>query len=306
MAAPIVIVGSLNMDVVCRVARAPGAGETVMGDAARFVPGGKGANQAVAAARLGGDVSMVGRVGADDSGSSLRAGLVQEGIDVSHVSVDDAISSGMALILVEANGQNRITVAPGANAALTAAHVAAAAAGWSRGGILLLQLETPLDTVAAAIDAAGDAGLTVILNPAPAQSLPDAWWKRIDILVPNESEAAMLAGVQVVDEDSARHAARILRQRGARCVLVTLAERGALIVDGDGERVVAAPRVTAVDTTAAGDTFIGALAVALSEDASLDAATHFAVEAAALSVTRPGAQPSIPRRAELGAIDPGA
>jgi ribokinase len=303
MAAPIVVVGSLNMDVVCRVARAPGAGETVLGDAASFVPGGKGANQAVAAARLGGVVAMVGRVGGDDFGSRLREGLAQEGIDVTHVGVDARATSGVALILVEADGQNRITVAPGANAQLAAAHVAAAAAGWLRGGILLLQLETPLATVGAAIDAARGAGLSVILNPAPAQPLPADWWERIDILVPNESEAALLAGVTVADEAGARNAARILRQRGARCVLLTLAERGALIVDDAGERVVPAPRVTAVDTPAAGDTFIGALAAALSAGAGLDAAVRFAVRAAALSVTRAGAQTSIPHRSEIEAID---
>ncbi len=204
MAKPIVVVGSLNMDVVCRVARAPAAGETVLGDAASFVPGGKGANQAVAAARLGGVVSMVGRVGGDDFGSRLRAGLMQEGIDATHVGTDARATSGVALILVEAGGQNRITVAPGANAELTGAHVDAAAAGWARGGILLLQLETPLATVDAAIGAAQRAGLAVILNPAPAQPLPDTWWKRIDILVPNESEAALLAGVPVADEAGAR------------------------------------------------------------------------------------------------------
>lgn len=303
MPAHVVVVGSLNMDVVCRVARAPAAGETVLGGDAAFVPGGKGANQAVACARLGAQVRMVGRVGSDDFGTRLRAGLAAEGIDVTAVATDTA-ASGVALILVEDNGQNRITVAAGANARLTAAEVQADAAHWPADGPLLLQLETPLDTVAAAIDAARQAGLRVILNPAPAQPLPADWWSRIDVLVPNESEAALLTGISVHDEAGARAAARELRRRGARCVLVTLAERGVLLLDDAGERIVPAPRVQAVDTTAAGDTFTGALAVALGEGLDLDAAARFAVRAAALSVTRAGAQSSIPRRAELAG--PGA
>ncbi len=298
MTAQIVVVGSLNMDVVCRVARAPEAGETVLGDDASFVAGGKGANQAVAAARLGGHVRMVGRVGADSFGERMREGLRSESIDVTHVGID-AVTSGVALILVEAGGQNRITVAPGANARLTPAHVAAAASQWPRDGLLLLQLETPLDTVAAAIEHAGQAGLKVILNPAPAQPLPPAWWSRIDVLVPNETEAALLTGMPLNGEAGARVAARELRRRGLRRVLVTLGELGVLLVDDAGERMIAAPRVDAVDTTAAGDTFTGALAVALGEGLDVDAAAGFAVRAAALSVTRQGAQTSIPYRTEL-------
>jgi ribokinase len=280
------------------VARAPEAGETVLGEDASFVAGGKGANQAVAAARLGGNVHMVGRVGTDSFGERMREGLRSEGIDVSHVGTDD-VTSGVALILVEAGGQNRITVAPGANARLTPAHVAAAAPLWPRDGLLLLQLETPLDTVTAAIDHAHHAGLKVILNPAPAQPLPPAWWNRIDVLVPNETEAALLTGMPLNGEAGARIAARELRRRGVRCVLVTLGELGVLLVDEAGERLIAAPRVTALDTTAAGDTFTGALAVAMGEGLDLDAAARFAVRAAALSVTRRGAQTSIPYRTEV-------
>ncbi len=298
MTAQIVVVGSLNMDVVCHVARAPEAGETVLGDDAGFVAGGKGANQAVAAARLGGRVRMVGRVGADSFGERMRDGLQREGIDVTQVGTEE-VSSGVALILVEAGGQNRITVAPGANARLTPAHVASAASQWPRNGLLLLQLETPLDTVAAAIEHAREAGLKVILNPAPAQQLPPTWWSRIDVLVPNETEAALLTGMPLNGEAGARVAARELRRRGVRCVLVTLGEHGVLLVDEAGERMIAAPRVDALDTTAAGDTFTGALAVALGEGLKLDDAARFAVRAAALSVTRMGAQTSIPYRTEL-------
>lgn len=304
MAAPLIVVGSLNMDVVCRVPRAPGAGETVLGGDVAFVPGGKGANQAVAGARLGGSVRMVGRVGGDAFGARLRDGLAQEGIDITQVGVDAAATSGVALILVEADGQNRITVAPGANARLTPARVEAAAMYWPRGGILLAQLETPLDTIACAIEAAQRAGVMVILNPAPAQALPTQWWPGIDLLVPNESEAAQLTGVPVTDDASARAAARVLRSRGMRRVLITLGGRGVLLVDDAGERIEPAPRVIAVDTTAAGDTFVGALAVALAEGSDIDAAARFAVRAAALSVTRPGAQTSIPRRAELDVMAP--
>jgi ribokinase len=302
MGVPLLVVGSLNMDVVCRVARAPEAGETILGGDASFVSGGKGANQAVACARLGGQVRMVGRVGADAFGERLRDGLAQEGIDVTRIGVDEAAPSGIAMILVEDSGQNRITVAPGANARLTPAHIAAAATEWPAGGWLLVQLETPIETVAATLQAAQQAGLRVILNPAPAPSfpLPQDWWARIDVLVPNESEAALLTGIAADGENGARLAARELRHRGTPCVLVTLGERGVLVSDAAGERVIAAARVRAVDTTAAGDTFTGALAVALSEGMPLDEAARFAVQAAGLSVTRSGAQTSIPHRHELG------
>ena len=302
MAAPLVIVGSLNMDVVCRVARAPEAGETVLGGEVGFVPGGKGANQAVACARLGGQVRMIGRVGDDAFGRRLRDGLALEGIDVGCVGIDAEAASGVAMILVEGNGQNRITVAPGANAQLTPAHIAQAATTWPDAGWLLVQLETPIDTVTAALDAARRAGLRVILNPAPAplQALPPSWWSCIDLLVPNEHEAASLTGIAANGVQGARAAARALRQRGTPCVLVTLGAAGVLVSDAAGERLIPAPAVQVIDTTAAGDTFTGALAVALSEGRPLDAAARFAVQAAGLSVTRSGAQTSIPRRHELG------
>jgi ribokinase len=307
MGQPLVVVGSLNMDVVCRVARAPEAGETVLGSDAGFIPGGKGANQAVACARLGGTVRMIGRVGADAFGPRLRDGLDREGVDVRGIGIDANAGSGVALILVEDNGQNRITVAPGANARLTPAHIHAAAVEWPDQGWLLVQLETPVETVTTAIEDARKAGLRVMLNPAPAPAgpLPATWWSLVDVLVPNETEAALLTGIPADGEAGARLAARELRRRGTPCVLVTLGERGVLVVDAEGERVIASPRVHAIDTTAAGDTFTGALAVALSEGKGLDDAARFAVRAAALSVTRPGAQTSIPRRDELGTAESG-
>lgn len=295
----IVVAGSLNLDVVCEVQRAPEAGETIHGRRAAFVGGGKGANQAIAAARMGADVAMIGRLGADAFGVSLRAGLAAEGIDAAHVGTDESVASGLALILVDDAAQNRITLVPGANAGLTPLHVDAARAVIADADLLLLQMETPLPTIARAIELAHACGVPALLNPAPAQPLPQEWYARLQYLVPNESEASVLTGLPVRNEAEATAAARVLHSRGMPCVIVTLGERGVLLLDEQGARRISAPTVTAVDTTAAGDTFIGALAVALSEGQSLDAATMFAVRAAALSVTRRGAQTSIPYRAEL-------
>lgn len=295
----IVVAGSLNMDVVCGVQRAPEAGETVLGRHATFSGGGKGANQAIAAARLGGQVTMVGRVGADAFGNTLRSALVADQVDATHVGIDPDSSSGLALILVDDAGQNRITVVPGANAQLGPSHVDTARPVLDGAHLLLLQLETPLPTIARAIDHACAAGVPVMLNPAPAQPLPQEWYARLDYLIPNEGEASLLTGLPVRDDEEAAAAASALFSRGVRSVLVTLGARGVLLFDRQGPRRVPAPVVTAVDTTAAGDTFIGALAVALGEGLSLDQAAMFAVRAASLSVTRRGAQPSIPRRQDL-------
>lgn len=295
----IVVVGSLNMDVVCEVARVPDAGETVLGRRASFVPGGKGANQAVAAARLGADVTLVGRLGNDPFGTRLRQGLIDEGIHLAHVATDPDTSTGLALIHVDDAAQNRITVVPGANAQLTPEHVRAAASAFQGAAMVLVQLETPFPTVEAALLEAQRANVPVMLNPAPAQTLPDHWWPLIDTLVPNESEAGLLVGLQVTDGLTAEMAAMALQIRGARRVIVTLGENGALLLDEGNARQVAAPKVTPVDTTAAGDTFAGALAVALAEGSTFDEAAAFAVRAASLSVTRRGAQTSIPRRDEL-------
>ena len=302
MRASIIVVGSLNMDFVAQVATLPMPGQTVLGSGFRTIPGGKGANQACAAGKLGGQVRMVGRVGDDVFGRQLRDELESVGVDVSGVRVTPQTASGVALIFVQARGQNQIVVAPGANATLAVSDVETAI-GTASGGYLLLQLETPLDTVEAAAAKARQRGATVVLDPAPAQALSPALLANVDILTPNESEAnVLLSRAQVsVSLDDAPEVARALLALGTGTVVLKLGENGALVADRDGVAHFPAPRVDAVDATAAGDTFNGALAVALSEGRTLREAVVFANAAAALSVTRHGAQSSIPRREEVEA-----
>ncbi|WP_341678375.1 ribokinase [Niveibacterium sp. SC-1] len=296
---PVVVVGSLNMDLVMRSARVPVAGETLNGHGFATMPGGKGANQALACARLGATVQMIGRVGRDAFGEALRRGLAQDGIDVSAVLEQSDAVSGVAMILVEDSGQNRIILAPGANASLGAAELDAEAARIAAAALLVLQLEVPMPAVVRAIAHARAASVPVLLNPAPAFELPSSLWPAIDILVPNESEAQALTGVTVTDPASAFQAGRVLRAKGVGCVLITLGAQGVAIVDAQGERHMAARAVRAVDTTAAGDTFIGGLVAGLLEGRSLDAAAALGQAASAICVTRAGAQPSIPYRREL-------
>ncbi|PKU22807.1 ribokinase [Telmatospirillum siberiense] len=295
----IVVVGSLNMDLVLRVSRAPAAGETLMGRQFSVVPGGKGANQAVACARLGAPVTLIGSLGADAFGAQLRQAMAGDGIDTTHVVTDDRSATGVAMIQVDDDGQNRIVVVSGANATLEPIHVDAASAAIDRAALMILQLEVPLATVEHAVDRAVRAGLPVLLNPAPVLALPDRLWPKIDYLIPNESEASALAGIPVTDPSSAMEAAWILRSRGVRHVLVTLGRQGVVIVGPDDARHLAARSVQAVDTTAAGDTFIGGVAVGLREGMTLWEAADLGQRAAALCVTRHGAQPAIPFRAEL-------
>ena len=296
---PIVVVGSLNMDLVMRTPRMPVGGETLHGHGFSTLPGGKGANQAVACARLGGKVSMIGQVGDDGFGQTLRAGLSDDGIDVSKVKLISEAGTGVAMILVEDVGQNRIVLAPGANGALKPADIDSAATEIAGAAMLVVQLEVPMSVVLRAMSLARAAGVPVLLNPAPAASLPDEIWSQVDILVPNESEASLLAGIAVVDAPSAFAAARIFRQRGVACVLITLGEQGVAVLNELGERHIPAQLVKAVDTTAAGDTFIGGLAAGLVEGLALDEAVALGQRASALCVTRHGAQPSIPYRREL-------
>lgn len=295
----IVVVGSLNMDLVMRTPRVPVGGETLNGNEFSTLPGGKGANQAVACARLGGRVSMIGQVGDDGFGKTLRDGLQADGIDVSGVKQTSAVGTGVAMILVEDIGQNRIVLALGANGALTPADIDAASAVIAGAAMLVVQLEVPLAVVVRAIGIAHAAGVPVLLNPAPAAPLPDAIWSQVDLLVPNESEASLLSGIAVSDAQSAFAAARLFRQRGVGCVLITLGANGVAVVDDDGERHLAAQVVSAVDTTAAGDTFIGGLCAGLIEGLGIDDAVALGQRASALCVTRHGAQPSIPYRREL-------
>ncbi len=297
---PIIVVGSLNMDLVMRTPRVPVGGETLNGHEFATLPGGKGANQAVACARLGGTVGMIGQVGADGFGDTLRAGLSADGIDVSGVKQASSVGTGVAMILVEDIGQNRIVLAAGANGTLSLADIDAQASAIAGAAILVVQLEVPMAIVHHAIAIACAAGVPVLLNPAPAAALPESFWPKVDILVPNESEASQLAGIAVNDAGSAFAAARIFRQRGVKCVLVTLGEQGVAVVDDGGERHIPAQIVKAVDTTAAGDTFIGGLTAGLVEGMSIDQAVALGQKASALCVTRHGAQPSIPYRREIG------
>ncbi|WP_034294062.1 ribokinase [Herbaspirillum sp. RV1423] len=301
----IVIIGSINMDLVLRVPRMPLPGETITGDQFRTIPGGKGANQAVACARLSADaikVAMIACLGDDAFGEQLRAALRQDGVDDSRIATIAGTASGIASILVDDNGQNSIVLASGANAELSPAHIDAARELIEQARIVVLQLESPLATVIHAIRLAHALGKTVVLNPAPAQALPMELLAQIDYLVPNEIEAAMLAGMPAVGTDSDERIEAVvatLRARGSGNVLVTLGEKGVYAALAGGAMHFDAQPVKAVDTTAAGDTFIGGFVAALAEGRSEAEAIAFGQRAAALSVTRVGAQTSIPYRKEL-------
>lgn len=297
----IVVLGSVNTDLVLQCAQLPLPGQTLVGRDFRCEPGGKGANQAVAAARLGARVVFVGCVGDDAFGVQSAAGLRAEGIALTHLNVIPHCATGVAMIAVEDSGQNHIVLGPGANAALSVAHVEAAAAQIGTAAMLICQLESPLDAVQRAITIAHAAGVPVWLNPAPAQPLPEALLRQVDLLIPNEGEAALLAGVPVNGRAGAMQAAAPLRATGCGAVLVTLGGDGVLQLDAHGVQHHPAQAVAALDTTGAGDTFIGALAAATAEGQPLDAAIAFAQRAAAFSVQRRGAQAAMPRRADLGA-----
>jgi ribokinase len=299
MTARVAVVGSLNMDLVIRSARIPQPGETILGGEFRTVPGGKGANQAVAAARLGAHVSMVGRVGDDAFGTELLRNLSADGIDHTFVLRDPAAATGVALIVVDDAGQNSIVVASGANMNLSPADVDAAEAALITNNALLLQLESPLHTVLHAAQLARAHGVTVILNPAPARPLPRELLALVDVLVPNESETALLAGMPVGNQDEAVAASAALRKAGVGTVILTLGERGALLAEESATRLFPAFDVAPVDTTAAGDAFLAGLAVALAEGKALDEAVRWGNAAGALATTRLGAQTSLPSRQSL-------
>ncbi|MGI9609214.1 MAG: ribokinase [Acidimicrobiia bacterium] len=292
----VVVVGSLNQDLVARVPHIPAPGETVLAGGHAAYAGGKGANQATAAARLGATVAMVGRVGADDFGSRLTFGLNDDGIDTTHVRIDDDATTGLALINVDDSGENAISVSAGANARVGPGDVEAAADLIRGARVVLMQLEVPLDAIEAAADMARG---TVILNPAPAAPLPADLLRNLDILIPNESELAMLSGASVDGPAAAESAAASLHVRD---VVITMGSQGALIVGKSGATHVGAVPVTAVDTTGAGDAFCGALAAELARGAYLEAAVRFAVRVAAVAVTRHGAQASMPNRDEVSAL----
>lgn len=295
----IAIVGSLNMDLLIGSPHLPLPGETVIGGDLQTLPGGKGANQAVAAARLGGSVAMIGRVGSDDFGTALRRNLESAGVDTAALLTDPTAPSGVALITVDPEGQNTLVISSGANRRFNSTDVDAARHLISSARVLVAQLEIDLAAVKHALAIAREAGVRTILNPAPAQPLDPAVICLCDLLVPNEVEAFQLTGIPVKDTHSAEKAAPLLRRRGAGAVIITLGPKGALLCAENGTREFPAFPVQAVDTTAAGDAFVGALAVALAEDRPLEDAILEGCAAGALAATRPGAQPSLPNRQQV-------
>ena len=302
----VLVVGSANIDFTVAAPRLPAVGETVSGGTLLVNHGGKGANQAVAARRLGAEVRFVGCVGDDDSGREIRTALEAERIGVDGVGVTREAATGTALIVVDGEGRNQIAVAPGANWRLALEHVRSRADDFAWAQVALCQLETPLEAVAWALEEARRRGAVTVLNPAPVREGLADLWRLVDYLTPNEGEAERLTGIAVRDLRSAAAAGHALRRRGVGTVIVTLGAAGALACTGQGdeERVMRAPAhaVTVVDTTAAGDAFNGALAVALGGTSRLEDALRFANAAAALACTRRGAQPSLPTRAEVDGL----
>ncbi len=295
----VVVVGSVNTDMVVKAQRIPSPGETITGGTFVMPPGGKGANQAVAAARLGAKVTLVAKVGDDLLGKQSVENFEKEGIDTEYILTDPRSHTGVALILVDAEGENIISVAPGANFEITPEEVEAAAERIRSADAVLLQLEIPLPAVATAARLAAEAGVPVILDPAPAAPLDDALLANVAYLTPNESEAQRLTGIAVDNEPSARRAAENLLARGVRHVIVTLGSKGALLAGGERMRLIASRPVEATDSTAAGDAFNGGLAAALGRGAALEDAVAEACLVGALSATRMGAQPSLPGREQL-------
>lgn len=290
----ILVVGSLNMDLVVRTIRHPQIGETVIGHDFRTYPGGKGANQAVAVARLGCPVKMIGRVGTDAFGQDLVSVITADQVDHSYVLRDEQTATGVAFVTVDDDGQNTIVVASGANAHLSAEDINAAEGAFVGASLLLIQLEVPLSAVERAIDLARQNGAQIVLNPAPAQLLESDLLEQVDFLIPNQTELALLAG-----QESTSASIDVLRSMGVKRLVVTLGESGVLVIDNDGREHIPAHKVPVVDTTAAGDAFAGAFAVALNEGLSIKEAAEWGNAAGALAVTRPGAQPSLPTRQEL-------
>ncbi|QQZ63352.1 ribokinase [Paenibacillus sonchi] len=295
----IVIIGSLNMDMVVRTSRAPNAGETLFGQGFALSPGGKGANQAAAAARLGADVQMIGRVGRDTFGSELLEVMRKEQINTEYIGQSETQTTGVASIVVDGEGENRIIVVPGANIEMGPADIAALEPVISQAEIVVMQLETDLTMCAHAAAAAHRHGIPVILNPAPARELDDEFLQHVTYLTPNETEAGILAGIVVNSVAEAEQAAHMLLQKGVQNVIVTLGSKGALIVNKEGTLHIPGFPVQAVDTVAAGDSFNGALAWQLTQGKTLAEAARFANAVGALAVGKQGAIPSLPYLPEV-------
>lgn len=295
----IAVIGSSNTDMVIKTERLPAPGETILGGNFFMNAGGKGANQAVAAARLGGNVAFVAKVGSDVFGSQAIELFKKENINTEYVFIDDKNASGIALINVDANGENCIAVAPGANGNLLVNDLLHATPVLNEAEIILMQLEIPIETIEYVAAFNRQHNKTVILNPAPACKLSDELLSNISIITPNEKEAEMLSGVTINNIHAAEQAAKVLSAKGIATVIITMGEKGALLYADDEFNLIETIKVKAVDTTAAGDVFNGALAVALSEKINLIEAVKFANRAAAISVTRLGAQASAPYRNEI-------
>ncbi len=295
----ITVVGSSNTDMVIKADHLPEPGETILGGTFFMNPGGKGANQAVAAARLGGRVCFICKTGDDIFGRQSLKQFKEEGIDTSFIITDSDHPSGVALITVDKQAENCIVVASGANATLDPSDLMQAGELILQSSIILMQLEIPLDTVSYAAAMAYKKNIPVVLNPAPACFLPDELLRHVSILTPNKTEAGMLSGISIHDIDSAKKAAQKIKERGVKTVIITLGSNGVLVFDENLFTHIPVSPVIAVDTTAAGDTFNGALVVALSEGKGILEATVFASKAAAISVTRIGAQASIPYKHEV-------
>jgi ribokinase len=301
--ASIVVVGSTNTDMVIKASHLPQPGETILGGTFFMSAGGKGANQAVAAARLGGSVLFIAKTGYDIFGKQSIELFEKEGIDISCISRDKFQPSGVALITVDDKGENCIVVAPGANAVLSPEDVDQFKQKIETASLVLMQLEIPLETVEYVANIASSKGIKIILNPAPAAKLNDDLLKKISVITPNQREAEMLTRIKVNDEISAKQAAIFLHNKGIETVIITMGELGAFVLHNNKYSMIPGHKVKVVDTTAAGDVFNGALAVALSEGKEIENAVAFACRAAAISVTRLGAQASAPYRKEVESFD---
>ncbi len=295
----ILVIGSSNTDMVIKTEKLPSPGETILGGTFLMNPGGKGANQAVAAARLGGKVTFIAKRGNDLFGNQMTGLLKKEGIDTKYIVQDSELPSGIALITVDSEGENNIVVAPGSNSSLVAEDIPSELLASGKYKILLLQLEVPMMTVEYAALTAAEHGIQVILNPAPAAKLHDYLLRHIWLITPDENEAEMITGIKVKDELSAENAARYFQKKGVKNVIITMGAAGAYLKTESISEMIPGIKVDAIDTTAAGDVFNGALAVAIAEEQELEKAVKFANKAAAISVTRLGAQASAPFRDEI-------
>lgn len=289
----ICVIGSLNMDLVVNVDEMPKKGQTLIGSAFKEVPGGKGANQAVAMARLGADIRMIGKVGKDSFGETLINQLKNDKVNTKYIHREDC-ASGVAMITVDKNAENSIVVAPGANFKVLEKDIDKCIEAIDESDIVVLQLETPINTIKYALQKSKELGKYTILNPAPAVKLEDSIIENVDLLTPNETELEILSGVKIENEDDIKKAADVLIEKGVKELIVTLGSKGSLYINKDNTKLKKSYKVEAIDTTAAGDSYTGALAVAFAQDKNIDEAMDFASKVGALAVTKEGAQSSLP------------